>query len=84
MDLQTGHLADRYHAQIILLLLYTMKFFVFFSETNFPKSYLAQENQESFSERCSLITGILQGFVKSCKKYTEVNHFLLLSCSLEK
>ena len=59
MDLQTGHLADRYHAQIILLLLYTMKFFVFFSETIFPKSYLAQENQESFSESGSLISGIL-------------------------
>ena len=82
-DLQTGHVADRYHAQIILLL-YTMKFFVYFSETIFPKSYLAQENQESFSERCSLQGDILQGFFKSYKKYIEENHFLLLSCSLEK
>ena len=30
MDLQTGHLADRYHAQIILLLLCTMKLFLYF------------------------------------------------------
>ena len=37
MDLQTGHLEDRYHAQI-LLLLFTMKFFIFFSESIFPKN----------------------------------------------
>ena len=45
---------------------------------------LASENQEAFSERCSLISGVLQSLVKICKKYMEVNHFLLLSCSLEK
>ena len=45
---------------------------------------LAQENQEAFSERCSLISGVMQGLVKICKKYMEVNHFLLLFYSLEK
>ena len=38
MDLQTGHLEGRYHAQI-LLLLFTMEFFIFFSESIFPKNY---------------------------------------------
>ena len=38
MDLQTGHLEDRYHARIILLLLFTMKAFCIFfrSESLFP------------------------------------------------
>ena len=45
---------------------------------------LALENQGAFSERCSLICGVLQGLVKICKKYMEVNHFLLLRCGLEK
>ena len=36
MDLQTGHLEDRYHAQIILLLLFTMRFFCIFFRDNFP------------------------------------------------
>ena len=89
MDLQTGHLEDRYHLRIILLLLYTMKFFLYFFLNEFFQKncifcVLAQENQESFSERCTLINGILQGLVKTCKKYIEVNHFLLLSWSLEK
>ena len=52
-----------------------MKFFCIFC-------VLAEENQEAFSEKCSLISGvILQGLVKICKKYIEVNLFLLLSCS---
>ena len=88
MDLKTAHLEDRYHARIIvLLLLYTMKFYVLFSESIFLKNcifcVLALERQVSFSERYSLISGILQGLVKTCKKYIEVNHFSLLSCSLE-
>ena len=56
-------------------------FFVFFSESICPKKcwfffcILAQEYQEAFSERCSLISGVLQGLVKICKKYMGVNHF---------
>ena len=69
-----------------LLLLFTMKFFGIFSESIFHKKIfffcvLAKENQETFSEKCSLISGLLQGLVKICKKYMEVNLFLLLSCS---
>ena len=85
-DLQTGHLEDRDHARIFLLL-FTMKLFCFFFRSIFPKKLfcvLARENLEAFSERCSRISGVLQGLVKICKKYMEVNHFLLLSCSLEK
>ena len=38
MDLQTGHLEDRDHAQIfLLLLLFTMKFFSVFFRINFSK-----------------------------------------------
>ena len=64
MDLEIGHLEERYHAQIILLLLFTMKIFVLFSESILPKNciffcVLAYENQEAFSERCSLIKGVL-------------------------
>ena len=88
MDLQTSHLEDRYHARIILLL-FTMKFFCFFFPNQFfQKLYfhcvLAQENQETFSERCSVISGALQASVKISKKHMKVNPFLILSCSLEK
>ena len=37
MDLQTGHLEDRYHARIILLLLFIMKVFCIFWQINFSK-----------------------------------------------
>ena len=89
MDQQTGHLGDRYHARIILLTSFSMKYFWIFSESIFSKNcilgeILTQENQEAFSESCSLISGALQGLVKICKKYMEVNHFLLLIYSLEK
>ena len=63
------------------------RFFVFFSEPIFPKNciiffcILEQENQEEFSESCSLISGVLQGLVRISKKYMEVNLFLLLSWS---
>ena len=63
------------------------RFFVFFSEPIFPKNciiffcILEQENQEGFSESCSLISGVLQGLVRISKKYMEVNLFLLLSWS---
>ena len=80
MDLQTGHLEDRGHARIVLLL-FTMKFSCIFF---FFFCVLAWENQVAFGERCSCISGALQGLVKICKKYMEVNHFLFLSCSLEK
>ena len=86
MDLQTSHLEDRYHARIILLLLFTIKLFciffrINFSEKNFFFCVLSQENQGAFSQRCSLIGGVLQGLIKICKKYKKVNHFLLLICS---
>ena len=63
------------------------RFFVFFSEPIFPKNciiffcILEQENQEGFSESCSLISGVLQGLVRISKKYMEVNLFSLLSWS---
>ena len=33
---------------------------------------------------CSVISGVLEGLVKICGKYMEVNHFLLLSRTIEK
>ena len=58
--------------RIILLLLFTMKFFVFFPNQSFQKNVffcvLAKENQEAFSEKCSLLSGVLQGLVKIWKK----------------
>ena len=73
MDLQTGHLEDRYHARIILLLLFTLKFFCIISESIFPKNcfffaFWRKKIQEAFSEWCSLISGVLQGLFKICKK----------------
>ena len=65
-----------------------VKFFcIFFPNQFFLLFFFAfwrKKIKEAFSERCSLISVILPGFVKICKKYIEVNHFLLLSCSLEK
>ena len=40
IDLQTGHLEEREHARIILLLLSTMKFFVSFPNQFFWKNYI--------------------------------------------
>ena len=37
MDLQTGHLEDRYNARIVLLLLFTTNFFPIFYRINFSK-----------------------------------------------
>ena len=90
MDLQTGYLEDRYHAWIISLLLFAMKCFCFcfFANQFFQKivffCILAWENQEVFSEKSSLTSGVPQGLDKICKKHTEINHFLLLSCRLKK
>ena len=89
MDLKTGHLEERCHARIILLSLFTMKTFCILFQLNFSLFFLlfffcvlAYENKEAFSERCSLVSGVVQCLVKTCEKYTEVNHFVLLSCSL--
>ena len=72
-------------ANYFIIIIYYEVFFVFFSDSIFPEScifcVLAQENQEAFSESCSLITGVWQGLVEICQKYIEVNHFLLLTCS---
>ena len=35
MDLQTGHLEDKYQARIIVLLLFTMRIFCIFFQINF-------------------------------------------------
>ena len=64
MDLQTSHLEDRYHARIILLLLFTIKLSCIFFRINFSEKLyffcvLSQENQGAFSERRSLIGGVL-------------------------
>ena len=60
-------------------------FLLFYSESLFPKNcifcVLGEENQEVFSEMCSLISGVLLGLVKICKTYMEENLFLILSCS---
>ena len=37
MDLQTGHLKDRYNARIVLLLLFTTNFFSIFFRISFSK-----------------------------------------------
>ena len=87
MDLQTGHLEDRYHTRIILLLLFTMKFFCIFSESIFPKKCIFFAFWRKKIRRYlvnSLVSGVLQGLAKICKRYMEVNHFLLLICSFEK
>ena len=38
MGLQTGHLEDKYHAQIIVLLLFTVKIFCIFLQISFSKN----------------------------------------------
>ena len=69
-----------------IIIIYYEVFFCTFFRINFSKRLyyfciLAEENQEVFSERCSLMSGVLQGLVKMCKIYREVNQFLLVSCS---
>ena len=78
-------------ANYFLNIIYYEVFLYFFFRINFLIFFfffffcvLAQENQEAFSESCSLISGALQGLVKICKKYMEVNNFLLLICCPEK
>ena len=72
--------------ELSIIIIYYEVFWYFF-RINFSQKIffffcvLAKENQETFSEKCSLISGLLQDLVKICKKYMEVNLFLLLSCS---
>ena len=61
-------------------------FFVFFPKLFFffPKDCIFLRSggrKEAFSEKCSVISGVLQSLVKICQKYMEVNLFLLLSCT---
>ena len=73
-------------ANYSIIIIYYEVFLYFFPNQFFQKiiffCILAEESQETFSEKCSLISGVLQGLVKTCKKYMEVNLFLLLSCSI--
>ena len=65
-----------------------------FIEINFSKKLFcfflrSGVRKEAFSESCSLIGGVVLSdavlsLVKICKKYIEVNHFLLLICILKK
>ena len=86
MDLQTGYLEDTPCASYFLIIYY--EFFLhslpnqFFQKIAFF-CILVKENQEAFSERYSLVSGVLKGLVKICEKYMELNPFLLLSCNLE-
>ena len=83
--LQTVHLEDRYHMQIILLLLFTIKFSCIFFQINFSKNFFAfwRKKIRRHLVRCFPITDVLQDLVKFCKRYMEVNHFLILIWCLE-
>ena len=62
-------------------------FFFEYINGEFPaKNYcvLASENAEEFTGKCSVIKCILQGVAKIFRRYLKLDHFLLLSCSLEK
>ena len=75
-------------ANYFIIIIYYKDFLYFFPNQYFENivsfCVLAKENQEALSERCFLVTSVLQGLNKICKKYMEVNHFLLLICRLEK
>ena len=68
MDLQTGHLEEKYHASVMSLLLFTMKFYCIFFRIKFSKKLFfflrSGVRKSGFSERCSLMSGNLQGLVK--------------------
>ena len=69
---------------IIIIIYYDVLWYFFldqFLQKNVFFCVLAEENQEALSEKCSPVSGVLQGLVKICKKYMEVNLYLLLSCS---
>ena len=75
----------RPYANFFFIIYYEV-FLNLFLNRSFQKIFcvLVYQNQEAFSEKCSLISGVVQDLVKICKKYMEVNHFLLLTCTLEK
>ena len=60
-------------------------FFLYFLPNQFFQkiAFFCVLVKEAFSERYCLVSGVLEGLVKICKKYMELNPFLLLSCSLE-
>ena len=70
---ETGQLEDKYHAPIMSLLLFTMNFYCIFFRIKFSKKLFvcflhSGVRKSGFSERCSLMSGILQGLVKICEK----------------
>ena len=77
----SGKLSEISCPNYSIIIIYYEVLLYFFCESIFQKLFcvLAEENQAAFSERCSLISGVLQGLVNICKKYMEVNLFLLLS-----
>lgn len=66
MDFQTSHSEVRDYARIFLLSLILWTFYVFFSNA-LMVSYcvLAEENPETFTERCSVMSAVLQGVAES-------------------
>ena len=86
-----GQILFYYYARIILLLLFSTKFYrnQFFQKIVFFSFLRSGVRKGAFSESCSLIGGVVLSdavlsLVKICKKYIEVNHSLLLICSLKK
>ena len=90
MALQTGHLEDRYYARIILLLLlFTMKFFCIFFQISFSKklyffAFWHKKIVRHLVKVVLLYVVLYKVELKSVKKYMEVSQFLLLICSYEK
>ena len=81
---EPAHWSFRRHipcANHFVIVIYKEVFLYFYPNQFYQKivffCVLAEENHNAFSERLSLISGVLQGLVKICKKYMEVNHFLL-------
>ena len=76
--------------QSFIIIIYYEVFSYFFPNTlivNFQQETIAfwrKKNPEAFTDRYSLISGVLQGVAKIFEENMEVNHFLLLSCRLEK
>ena len=75
------------YANYFIIIYYEVFLYFFFLNQFFQKIVLLRSGVRKsggISERCSFIRGVLQGLVKICKKYMEVNNFLLIICSLEK
>ena len=64
--------------------LMTVNFRNFSEYINYEILARSCENPEAFTDRCSLISDVLQGVDKVFEKYMKVNEFLFLSCSLKK